>query len=47
MKEISNGEIQHQVKDRPALERRLMRLLWAVHRFSRARASTRRMRAAG
>jgi hypothetical protein len=41
MRELRSADIQHRVKGRPALERRLMGLLRAVHRYARCRAATR------
>jgi hypothetical protein len=42
MRELLGHQVLHRVKGRPVLERRLYGLLRAVHRFSRARATTRR-----
>jgi hypothetical protein len=41
MRELLNRDVLRRVKGRPVLERRLMALLRAVHRFGRHRATSR------
>jgi hypothetical protein len=41
VRELLNRDVQHRVKGRPVLERRLMGLLVAVHRFGNHRATSR------